>query len=358
MNAPFAAAPVTVRAIDLSDAQARASVDGYVRAHPDGTPFHLSAWGMATAAGCGQAFRILAAIAADGAVRGIVPLTHVRSPLFGAALVSTGFGVAGGVLANDPATAQALADAAVALADELRIPTIEMRGGGAPVGSGWSYDDSRYLGFCRALAADHDAELLAIPRKHRAEVRKALAHDFTVAIGRDRTALAEHFNVFGTSVRNLGTPVFPRALFREVLAHFGEDADILTIRDGGRAVASVLSIYWRGTVYPYWGGGTMAARGLRANERLYFELMRHARNRGCDRFDFGRSKVGSGPAAYKKNWGFTGVPLGYPTWTRSGEAPRDASPLNPKYRLKIAAWRKLPVPVANLVGPWIARGLG
>ncbi len=348
---------VAVRRADLADSAERARIEGFVAAQADGTPFHLPAWGEATAAGCGQDFRML--VAEDGGdLLGIVPLTHVRSPLFGAALVSAGFGVGGGVLARDPAVAQALADAAVALARSLNCPTIEMRGGSAPAGAGWTYDDTRYVGFVRSLAVDDAAELLAVPRKQRADVRKALAEPFEIAIGRDRAALAEHFHVYGTSVRNLGTPVFPRALFAEVIARFGADADVLTVRHGGRAVASVLSLYWRGTVYPYWGGGTAQARGLRANERMYFELMRHAHRRGCTAFDFGRSKVGTGPAAYKKNWGFVGEPLGYPTWTADGAAPRDASPLNPKYRMKIAAWQKLPLPVANLIGPWIAKGLG
>src|SRR3546814_5643441 len=88
----------------------------------------------------------------------------------------------------------------------------------------------------------------------------------------------------------LGTPVFPKALFDAVLDAFEGDADILTVREGGRPVASVLSLYWRGTVMPYWGGGTADARRLRANELMYFALMRHAREKGCTRFDFGRSK--------------------------------------------------------------------
>lgn len=346
-----------VRRADLADPAERAAVEAFVAAHPHGTPFHLPVWGEATAAGCGQSFRMLVA-EAGGELLGIVPLTHVRSPLFGAALVSTGFGVGGGVLATDPTAGRALAAAAVDVARELQCPTIEMRGGVPIEEAGWTWDDTRYVGFVRPLAADDDAELLAIPRKQRADVRKALAEPFEIAIGRDSAALAEHFHVYGTSVRNLGTPVFPRSLFAEVIRRFGADADVLTVRHGGVAVASVLSVYWRGTVYPYWGGGTAAARGLRANERMYFELMRHARGKGCTAFDFGRSKVGTGPAAYKKNWGFVGEPLGYPTWTADGAAPRDASPLNPKYRLKIAAWQKLPVAVANRVGPFIAKGLG
>jgi len=124
------------------------------------------------------------------------------------------------------------------------------------------------------------------------------------------------------------------------------------------AVSSVLSLYWNGTVYPYWGGGTRDARALRANDRMYFELMRHARARGCTRFDFGRSKTGTGAAAFKKNWGFDPQPLTYYERVAEGAKARDASPVNPKYSLQVRVWSKLPLWIANRAGPLIAKGLG
>src|SRR5690606_25450218 len=124
----------------------------------------------------------------------------------------------------------------------------------------------------------------SIPRKQRAEVRKGLAGDLQIDVGRDASDRAAHYAVYAESVRNLGTPVFPRSLFGAVLDAFGDEADILTVRHEGRPVASVLSLYHRGAVMPYWGGGTRGARRLRANERMYFELMLHARRRGCRHF--------------------------------------------------------------------------
>ena len=108
---------------------------------------------------------------------------------------------------------------------------------------------------------------------------------------------------------------------------------------------------------PFWGGGTFEARGLRANEVMYYRLMCHARALGCSHFDFGRSKTGSGPYAYKKNWGFEPQPLVYREWTAPGSKPRNIDPTDAGYSAKIALWKKLPLPVANRIGPWIARGL-
>lgn len=348
---------LTLRTADLSDLREQARVRAWVDVQPEATPFHLPEWSIAVARGCRQNGHYLVAEAGDGSIAGVLPLTEIASPLFGRALVSAGFGVGGGILAASDAAVHLLADAAWDLAQRLRCPSVDLRGGPNP-GSDWHCDDATYVGFVRPLAIDDEAELLAVPRKQRAELRKALAADLTAETGSDRAARTAHRAVYGASVRNLGTPVFPASLFAAVLEAFGPEADILTIRHQGTPVASVLSLYWRGTVYPYWGGGTEAARGLRANDRMYFALMGHARARGCTQFDFGRSKVGTGAAAFKKNWGFTPEPLIYFSRHAEGAAPRSINPLDPKYRLQIAAWKRLPLWAANRVGPWISRGLG
>ena len=289
-------APV-MTGVPLTDAEAW---DAYVAAHLQATPFHSRAWCEAITKATGYQCHLLTARDIDGTLTGILPLNHIRSPLFGQALVASGFAVDGGILADNDAVAAMLAIGAADIAKSLGVPSVELRGGSLPGSDGWQSEEGVYAGFARDLAADDDAELLAIPRKQRAEVRKALASDLTVTTGRDEAERRDHYRTYATSVRNLGTPVFPKTLFDAVLDAFGDEADILTVREAGRPVASVLSLYWRGTVMPYWGGGIADARRLRANELMYFALMRHARARGCTRFDFGRSKVGTGPFAYRK----------------------------------------------------------
>lgn len=342
---------VVVRALALDDMRAVARADAYARAHPQGTAFHLSAWNVAVADGCGQTAHLLAATTGQDVV-GLLPLTEVHSPIFGRALVSAGFAVGGGILADDDGVAARLAGAAIALAERTSCSSVELRGGRLP--PGWRRDATSYAGFARPLGVDDAAELLAIPRKQRAEVRRALTFDLTVSTGRGRQDRDAHHSVYAESVRNLGTPVFPKRLFAAVLDRFGDDADILTVRHAGRPVASVLSLYHGGAVMPYWGGGTREARALRANDLMYFALMRHARDRGCSHFDFGRSKPGTGAFAFKRNWGFSPRPLEYAV---HGDA-RVINPLDPRNRWRIESWKRLPLPIANRVGPWLARGLG
>jgi FemAB-related protein (PEP-CTERM system-associated) len=358
MNAPFRPSGVSLRLADLNDPAEVRRLERFVSGHPEATPFHRPAWLGAVARGTGNAALALAA-ERHGELAAFVPLNAIHSPLFGRMLVSSGFAVGGGVLANNQSAADAIFAGLEELAQRHSLPTIELRGAILPEGrAGWTIRRNSHCGFVRALAAGDEAELLAIPRKQRAEVRKGLTEDFVVEIGRGAADRAVHYAVYAESVRNLGTPVFPRRLFDEVLDAFADDADILTVSHGGRPVASVLSLYHAGAVMPYWGGGVHAARRLRANDRMYYELMLHARRRGCERFDFGRSKTASGAYDFKRNWGFEPEPLSYAVWTAPGSEQRDADPTSARHAARIALWKRLPLPLANRLGPWIARGLG
>lgn len=358
IDTPFVAAPAAVRLLSLDLPAEVAQVEAFLVGHAEATPFHRPVWLKAVAKGTGN--RALALVLEQaGAIAAYLPLNEVHSPIFGRVLASTGFAVDGGVLAGEGVDVRPIFAAVEELALRWSCPAVELRGGPLPENrAGWTVRDQSHCGFITQLAADDDAQLTAIPRKQRAEVRKALANDLTVDVGNGPHDRDAHYAVYAESVRNLGTPVFPRPLFEAVLDGFGDDADILTVRHEGRPVASVLSLYHRGAVMPYWGGGTWDARRLRANDRMYYELMLHARRRGCTHFDFGRSKTGSGAYDFKRNWGFTPEPLSYAGWTAPGAAKRDADPTSKAHSRQIDIWKRLPLPVANFFGPYIARGLG
>lgn len=358
MNAPFPLPRSAVRLAELSDPNEIARLEAFVARHPQGTPFHRPAWFVSVARATGNEAHALIQVK-HGEIVAFLPLDAIHSPVFGRMLASTGFAVGGGLLACEGAEPEAMFMAAEELARRLSCTSIELRGGLLPQEQGgWALKTESHCNFARPLAADDEAQLLDIPRKQRAEVRKALAGDLTVEVGISERDRAAHYEVFRESYRNLGTPVFPRALLDSVVDAFGEHADILTVHHQDKPVASVISVYHGGAVMPYWGGGTWDARRLRANDRMYYELMLHARRRGCTSFDFGRSKTGSGPYHFKRNWGFEPEPLTYASWTRPGTKKREVDPTSSKLSLQIAVWQRLPLPIANRLGPLIARGIG
>ena len=345
---------VAIRSLDAAQAPAW---DAFVHGHADGTFFHLAAWRHAIERGFGHRTHYLFA-ERDGTVAGVLPLAQVKTRLFGNALVSVPFCVYGGPLAADAETATALARHAAGLMRNLHVPVLEFRNREPQPwldDAEWPARSDLYVTFRKNFTGDDEANLKAIPRKQRAMVRKGIDRGLTSVIDADPGRL---FRIYAESVRNLGTPVFAQRYFRLLMELFGDAVDIVTILDGEEAIASVLNFYFRDEVLPYYGGGRAIARERYGNDFMYWEVMRRAAARGFTLFDFGRSKLGTGAFAFKKNWGFSPAPLHYRFHLAPGANIPDLNPLNPKYRLFIAAWKRLPLPVANVLGPPIVRGLG
>jgi FemAB-related protein (PEP-CTERM system-associated) len=327
--------------------------EAFVERCPEATFFHRAGWKeVVERVFRHRAFYLVAE--RDAGIVGILPLVETKSFLFGHALVSLPFCVYGGVAATDPAAVPALHAAAQALAARLGADHLELRNR-IPREPGWPRQDL-YVTFRKALVPDVEANMLAIPRKQRAMVRKGAKHGLASEI--DATA-ARFFGLYADNMRRHGTPPQPRRYFETLLEVFGRDAEVLTVLDpGGRPVSSVLSFYFRDEVLPYYAGDAAEARDLAANDFKYWELMRRACERGCRVFDYGRSKRGTGSFDFKKNWGFEAEPLHYEYALRRGGRIPEHNPLNPKYRALIALWRRLPLPVANRLGPFLARSLG
>jgi FemAB-related protein (PEP-CTERM system-associated) len=345
-----------VQTVHLLQPQERARWDAFVRSCPDATFFHLSGWQKVIE----QSFGIKTwfyYVEQDGQILGVLPLAQIKSRLFGHALGAMPFCVYGGVAAIDDSARLLLDAAADKLARELGVGHLEYRGmeRAHPDDPSWQTKEL-YVTFRKAISGDDEENLNAIPRKQRAMVRKGIKLGLRGEVDSNVDRL---FTAYAHSVHRLGTPVFPKKYFALLQKEFGDECEVRTIvTEDGRLVGSVLSFYWRDEVVPYYGGGMDLAREVAGNDFMYWNLMQAAAARGCRLFDFGRSKLGTGAYDFKKNWGFTAQPLPYEYKLYGATALPDNNPLNPKYQLFIKMWKKLPIPLANLIGPHIVRNLG
>lgn len=340
---------VTVKELNSADI---ADWDTFVEACPDATFYHRAGWKEVIEKTFGHKCYFLQAERA-GKIIGVLPLVLAKSLIFGKSLVSTGFTVGGGPAVLDTAALATLDARAIEIAETNNIAAIEYRGK-SPLHKDWAHKTGLYAGFRRALDPDEEKNMLAIPRKQRAMVRKGIKAGLESKIETDPARL---YHIYAVSVRNLGTPVYPRRYFDHLMRVFGDALDIVTITKDGQAVASVMNFYFRDEVLPYYGGGLTEARALAANDFMYWEVMRRAAERGYRSFDFGRSKEGTGAYSFKKNWGFEPEPWTYEYYLRTGGDIPEINPLNPKYRYFIAAWKKMPVGLAKRLGPLIVRGI-
>lgn len=342
-------AETQIRSLSPQDA---ARWDAYVTAHPDATFFHRAGWQTVIARAFGHRTHFLFA-ERDGEIVGVLPLAQIKSRLFGHSLSSLPFCAYGGIVANDKLAFDALDRAAQTLAQQLKVGSLEYRNLQAQH-SGWPSKDL-YVTFRKPIDPDVEANMNAIPRKQRAMVRKGIKAGLIGEIDSDTTRF---FAAYSASVHRLGTPVFSRRYFRVLKDVFGDDCEVLTITLEGKVIASVLSFYFRDEVLPYYGGGVDAARAVAGNDFMYWELMRRACERGFKVFDFGRSKRGTGSFDFKKNWGFEAAPLHYEYFLVTDREVPEINPLNPKYSLFIKAWKRLPLGMANMIGPHIVKNLG
>ena len=346
-----AAAPDAVQVRELEPADFP-RWDDFVSSCPGASFFHRAGWKSVIERAFGHRASFLYA-EAGGRIEGVLPLAEVSSILFGHALVSLPFCVYGGVAAGSERARRALDVAAVGLAEELRVDHLEYRSLVSRHPQ-WEHSDL-YVTFRKAIDPDVDKNLQEIPRKQRAMVRKGIKAGLKSELDH---GVERFFAAYSQSVHRLGTPVFSNRYFQILREVFGPDCEVLTVTVQGGLVASVMSFYFRDEVLPYYGGGTEQAREVAGNDFMYWELMRRACERGLRVYDFGRSKRGTGSFDFKKNWGFEPQPLQYEYRLVKGKRIPEVNPLNPKYRLAIKVWQRLPLSIANRIGPLIARNLG
>lgn len=330
----------------------RARWDAFVVSHPGATFFHLSGWKKVIEDSFGHEAPYLYAERA-GEIVGVLPLVRVRSRLFGHSLVSGAFAVHGGPVGSDPEALARLDAAARSLAERLDVDHLEYRAAvdGRP---GWIEKSGIYATFRRAIDPDPDKNLAMIPRKQRAVVRQSLTKGLEARISE---SVDVNWRLYAISLRNLGTPTFPRSYFLNLKRQFGEACEILDIYHGSEPLAGCLTFRFRDQILPYYAGGVPEARKFGAHDFMYWDMIRRGAAEGFRLFDFGRSKYGTGPFAFKKNWGFEPTSLTYSFLMRRGTEPPEHNPLNPKYRLMIETWKRLPLGVANLLGPLVVRNL-
>jgi FemAB-related protein (PEP-CTERM system-associated) len=332
-----------------------AAWDAFVEGHTEATFFHRAGWRRVIESSFGHR-PYFTYVKQGDEIRGVLPLVHVKSRLFGNRLVSSPFCVRGGPLTLDDEARRKLDDYCLDLADNLNVDFIEYRSDKVTKPD-WVCNDDLYFLFRKEIDTSTEANLKAIPRKQRAVVRKTLkADELRDEVDHDPDRF---YDIYAVSVRNLGSPVFSKRYCQNLKQEFGDDCEFLIVTGpDGATVTGVLQFYFRDEVLPYYGGGSLQARRYGAHDFMYWRSICRAAERNVRIFDFGRSKVGTGTFSFKKNWGFQPQALSYEYKLIRGNSLPNANALNPKYQLMINMWKRLPLPIANTIGPHLVSALG
>lgn len=336
------------------DDASRAEWDAYVARADAAEIYHDYRWRGLIAGQFGHETYYLAAKDVGGAVSGVLPMVRLRSRLFGDFLVSMPYVNYAGCIGDSPAARAALLDAAARLGESLGVSHIELRHRDDDEPD-WPVRTDK-VAMLLELPSSADELWKAFTPKLRAQIRRP-QKEGAIARSGGIDLLEDFYAVFARNMRDLGTPVYPKRFFAAVLGTFAAETRVFIVYLAGRPVAAGLVIGHRRTLEIPWASSLREYNRAAVNMLLYSSVLEYAISAGFRRFDFGRSSVDSGTYRFKLQWGAKPEPLKWHYWLSQGTAMPHLMPSNPKFRAAIAVWQRLPLPVANALGPLIVKNL-
>jgi len=339
--------------VHASEADA-SSWDAFVESQPNASGYHRYAWRGLIQRVFRHRSHYLYVRDPAGSIQGVLPLVRMKSLMFGDFLVSVPFLNYGGVLAATPAASTCLLAAAQQLGRDLGVSHIELRHVTDDL-PGWPNRTDK-VSMRLELPVSVEELRKKLPAAVRSQIKRPLREGASVTSG-GMELLDEFYAVFAENMRDLGTPVYPSRFFAAVLEAFPDDARIFVARVGEVPAASGLTLGYRGMLEIPWASSLRRFNRIGVNMLMYWTMLEHAIERGYGSFDFGRSTTDSGTFRFKKQWGAEPQQLHWHYWLRSGgDVPR-INPANPRYARAVSAWQKLPLTVANAIGPHIVRNI-
>ena len=341
---------VTSTVTQLAEGEA-ANWDDFVRGDERATPFHTNAWKQVVERTYGHKGHYLISKENDEPT-GALPLFHVRSPL-GSALVALPYvGTQPSVLARNSKAEIQLCEAALRLARELKVGHLELRQL-EPLPLDWEMRQS-YVNVSLPLGGTLDEVWKGVESRVRTKVRAAERRGLSVKwAGAD--GIDDFFRVYADTMHRLGSPPHKKALFRNVLEAYPDGAELALVTDGGQTVAGAFVMHdkrWFG--FP-WAGSLTSAMKNHPNNLLYWALIERASKRGYRTFDLGRSPKDSGTAHFKVQWGGAARPLHYYYALVTASKLPQHEATDPLMQTASRIWGKLPLGLANRLGPSLAR---
>jgi FemAB-related protein (PEP-CTERM system-associated) len=338
---------LTVRPLQPAD---EPKWDAFVRAQPEGSPFHLIAWKRTLEQVFGYKPMYLVA-EAEGQIKGVLPLFEIRNLVVGHVLISTPFATEGGILADSPEARRAIVAELKSAAHRLRVDYVELRNTWEGQCAGFDRI-TRYVTFVMPAASDDNALLRSLPTNMRSNVRRSLKHPFSARQTRELDAF---IGLHAGNYRRLGTPCFARKHYAALVKNFGDELDIQEVILEDKVVAASMNLYFRDHVHTFYVASDDRYYEFLPNNYLYFHNIRLAGQGGYRYVDFGRSKKGTGPFEFKRRWGAEMRELPYEILLVRRTTMPNFSPTNPKFGLAIGLWKKLPLWLTRLLGPFLIR---
>lgn len=342
--------PITIQVINDTE---RAAWDAYVEAHPSASLYHRYCWRDIVVRSFGHETHYLIVRDADSSVCGVLPSVRLRSKLFGDFAVSVPFFNYGGPLADNDLVAQALLDEAASYARNTELSHLEIRC--THTINDWPCRTDK-VSMLRRLPSDTETLDRELGAKVRAQIKRGQQEEPEIIIG-GVELLNDFYRVFAINMRDLGTPVYGKPFFYNILTTLPDSAHLVIVKLRGKPVAVAFLLGHRELMEIPWASTLRSVNALNMNMVLYRAVLGFCIERGFRFFDFGRSTQGAGTYQFKKQWGAEPLQHYWHYWLAAGGPLPELKPDSPKFRLLIACWQRMPVALSRLIGPHVVKYL-
>ncbi len=327
--------------------------DQYVIQNMDASIYHLSKWKELINNTFGHASIYLYATDEKNKIVGILPIIHLKSQLFGSFMVSIPYFNYGGAIADHSEIEKKLLEIAAKHAKKQNISNIEYRDDilreGLPV-------KTEKINMILTLPVSKEKLWESFTPKLRAQIKRPQQENTSTVIGKEN-CLDDFYQVFSRNMRDLGTPVYGKIFFKNILNSFPENATIIIIKLNNKPVSAAFLLGFKEKLEIPWASTIKETNHLSMNMLLYWEVLKYAISKNFKSFDFGRSSKNAGTYKFKKQWGAQGKNSYWHYWLNEGVEMPSLNPNNPKYKLVIAVWKKLPIFITKIIGPGIVKNL-
>src|SRR3990172_5430984 len=340
--------------IKLADIQDVPRIDGFVKTSRFTNLYHDYRWGTVIERSFGHKYLVLFSEGDDGIVNGVLPLVQMKSWSFGNFIVSMPFFNYGGVCAEDGQTQDRLVAEAIRIAKDIKADHIEFRQDN-PLDNGFPAKTTK-VSMRLDLPISSEELWKSYPSKLRSQIRVPQKAGMIARIGQVEELESFH-EVFSENMRDLGTPVYPKLFFVNILDQFPKSTWICSVYMGDTPVASGFLVGFKNRIEIPWASSIRKHNRMSPNMLLYWSCLRFACEKGFAIFDFGRSTPEESTYKFKEQWGAVPTPMRWSYWIGDGGKLPDITPRNRKYHLSIGIWKKLPLPITKILGPRVIKNI-
>jgi FemAB-related protein (PEP-CTERM system-associated) len=325
--------------------------DQFLTQHQQASGYHQSIWFQLIKQTFNHDTKIIVAEDAQGNILGGLPLTFFSSKLFGTFGISIPYVNYGGVVSSYFNVVQSLLNAAKAIRNETSLSHIEVRTMQAGIADN-ALD--KKVSMVLALPNSNEEFEKQLGAKIRAQYKKAETYSPSVKFGK-LDLLDDFYKVFSRNMRDLGTPVYSKKWFANILKTEKVKSTVIVVYMGNKPVSTGFLVGHQNILEIPWASTIQSANVKNANMWMYRQILSYAIKEGYKFFDFGRSTLGAGTYKFKKQWGAIAYAHYWYYLLPEGESKPELNPDNPKYKIVIFLWKLMPIWLTNIIGPHIIK---